>query len=74
MMGACCCCDGEGEQTWKLHGLGPDVVTQRVISHYFKFDTGSCSFKELPSKDLSNRTDAVCHVPKPRSRSFVAMY
>jgi hypothetical protein len=61
-------------QTWKLHGVGPDAVTQRAVERYLKFDTGSCSFKELPSKELSNRTDAVVHVPKPRSRSFVAMF
>ena len=41
---------GTGAQTWKLHGLGPDVVTQRTVAHYFKFDTGSSGFKELPSK------------------------
>ncbi len=54
--------------------MGPDEVTQRPVERYLKFDTGSCSFKELPSKELSNRTDAVCHVPKQRSKSFVAMF
>lgn len=57
-------------QTMLLHGSGPDTLSGRSFTAFFKYDSSMRQFKPLPSKGLSVQSDAVCLVKRTRRTSL----
>lgn len=50
----------EQDRALKLYGEGPAMITPNSgVLSFYKFDTGSKSFKEIPSRSFTSTTDAV---------------
>lgn len=51
--------DHENDHIVKLHGIGPKVITHKMMNRFFKYESGGKQFVEIHSKHLSATIDAL---------------
>ncbi|XP_031567239.1 uncharacterized protein LOC116302157 isoform X2 [Actinia tenebrosa] len=49
----------ENEQSYKIYGIGPKVITSKMVECVYKYSSGSKEFIKIPSKTLSISVDGV---------------
>uniref|UniRef100_A0AC34GPL2 CKK domain-containing protein n=1 Tax=Panagrolaimus sp. ES5 TaxID=591445 RepID=A0AC34GPL2_9BILA len=49
--------DGASDTAHKVHGMGPKIVREDMMSMMFKYDSGSKHFNKIPAKHLSPTID-----------------
>jgi calmodulin-regulated spectrin-associated protein len=43
----------------KLHGIGPNIITELMVDKWFKYNFGSKRFTNIPIKHFSIQCDAI---------------
>merc|ERR1719150_1990436 len=46
------------EEVFKIHGVGPRQVTDNMMDHYFKYNSGGKKFSQIHTKHLTATIDA----------------
>ncbi len=47
------------EELWKLFGVGPRHITQKMYENLYKYNSGSKQFSKIPSKTMSVSVDGL---------------
>ena len=47
------------DQILKVYGVGPNELTPKMISNYYKYNSGGKRLQDMPSRSLSSQIDAI---------------